>query len=115
QIIVDGKAGVGYLANALRSERVGKSVLLIPSVDQAIMAHSMLDLAVIQGEVSHTVQAELDVQAEGAMRRVIGKAGGVGWASSVEDGSTTLLDAVTLAHYAAKTTKRDPSRRQKFL
>lgn len=115
QIIVDGKAGVGYLVNALRAEKVGKTVLLIPTVDQAIMAHSMLDRAVIQGEMSHSAQADLDVQAEGAMRREIGKAGGFGWESSVEDGSTTLLDAVTLAHYAAKTTKRDPSRRQAFL
>lgn len=115
QIIVDGKAGVGYLVNALRAEKVGKSVLLIPTVDQAIMAHSMLDRAVIQGEVSHSGQADLDVQAEGAMRREIGKAGGFGWESGVEGESTALLDAVTLAHYAAKTTKRDPSRRQTFL
>lgn len=115
QIIVDGKAGVGYLVNALRAERVGKTVLLIPTVDQAIMAHSMLDRAVVQGEMSHSAQADLDVQAEGAMRREIGKAGGFGWESSVEGESITLLDAVTLAHYAAKTTKRDPSRRQAFL
>lgn len=115
QIIVDGKAGVGYLVNALRAEKVGKTVLMIPTVDQAIMAHSMLDRAVVQGEVSHSGQADLDVQAEGAMRREIGKAGGFGWESSVEGESTTLLDAVTLAHYAAKTTKRDPSRRQAFL
>lgn len=115
QIIVDGKAGVGYLVNALRAEKVGKAVLLIPTVDQAIMAHSMLDRAVVQGEMSHSAQADLDVQAEGAMRREIGKAGGFGWESSVEGESITLLDAVTLAHYAAKTTKRDPSRRQAFL
>lgn len=115
QIIVDGKAGVGYLVNALRAEKVGKTVLLIPTVDQAIMAHSMLDRAVVQGEMSHSAQADLDVQAEGAMRREIGKAGGFGWESSVEGESITLLDAVTLAHYAAKTTKRDPSRRQAFL
>ena len=115
QIIVDGKAGVGYLVNALRAEKVGKTVLLIPTVDQAIMAHSMLDRAVVQGEMSHSAQADLDVQAEGALRREIGKAGGFGWESSIEGESITLLDAVTLAHYAAKTSKRDPSRRQAFL
>jgi len=115
QIIVDGKAGVGYLVNALRAEKVGKTVLMIPTVDQAIMAHSMLERAVVQGEVSHSAQADLDVQAEGAMRREIGKAGGFGWESGVEGESIALLDAVTLAHYAAKTTKRNPARRQAFL
>lgn len=115
QIIVDGKAGVGYLVNALRAEKVGKSVLMIPTVDQVIMAHSMLDRAVVQGEVSHSGQSDLDVQVESAVRREIGKAGGFGWQAGVEGESITLLDAVTIAHYAAKTTKRDPARRQAFL
>lgn len=113
-IIVDGKAGVGYLVNALKAERVGKSVLLVPTVDQAIVAHSMFDRAVVQGEVTHSGQAELDEQAEGALRREIGKAGGFGWASE-GDGSVALLDAVTLAFYAAKTSKRNPERKQTFL
>lgn len=115
QIVIDGKAGVGYLVNALRAERVGKLVIQIPTVDQAIMAHSMLDRAVVQGEVTHSGQADLDVQVEAATRREIGKAGGFGWQSSVEGESVTLLDAVTLAHFAAKTTKRNPARTQKFL
>lgn len=115
QIIVDGKAGVGYLVNALRAEKVGKSVLMIPTVDQVIMAHSMLDRAVVQGEVSHSGQSDLDVQVESAVRREIGKAGGFGWQAGVEGESIALLDAVTIAHYAAKTTKRDPARRQAFL
>lgn len=114
QIIVDGKSGVGYLVNALKAERVGKSVLLVPTVDQAIVAHSMFDRAVVQGELTHSGQAELDEQAEGALRREIGKAGGFGWASE-GDGSVALLDAVTLAFYAAKTSTRNPDRRQAFL
>lgn len=115
QIVIDGKAGVGYLVNALRAEKVGKLVIQIPTVDQAIMAHSMLDRAVVQGEVTHSGQADLDVQVEAATRREIGKAGGFGWQSGIEGESVTLLDAVTMAHYAAKTTKRNPSRRQAFL
>lgn len=115
QIVIDGKAGVGYLVNALRAEKVGKLVIQIPTVDQAIMAHSMLDRAVVQGEVTHSGQSDLDVQVEAATRREIGKAGGFGWQSGIEGESVTLLDAVTMAHYAAKTTKRNPSRRQAFL
>ena len=114
QIVVDGKSGVGYLVNALRAEQVGKSVLMVPTVDQAIVAHSMFDRAVVQRELSHSGQPELDEQAEGALRREIGKAGGFGWASEGE-GSVALLDAATLAFYAAKTSKRNPERRQTFL
>lgn len=115
QVVIDGKSGVGYLVSALRDEKVGKQLLLTPTVDQAIMAHSMLDRAIVQREVTHSGQPDLDAQAEMAVRREIGKAGGFGWAAD-EDGETVaLLDAVTLAHFAAKTTRRDPSRRQSFL
>ena len=78
-------------------------------------AHSMLDRAVTQGEMTHSGQADLDFQAEGAIRRKIGTAGGFGWDTEVEGETVALLDAVTLAHYAAKTTKRNPARRQAFL
>jgi hypothetical protein len=50
-----------------------------------------------------------------ARRRKIGKAGGFGWDTEDEGENVALLDAVTLAHYAAKTTKRNPARRQAFL
>lgn len=115
QIVIDGKSGVGYLVNALRAEGVGKLTIQVPTVDQAIAAHGMLDRAVVQGEFTHSAQDDLSEQAEHAIRREIGKAGGFGWAPEHEDGSVALLDAVTLAFYAAKTTKRNPGRRQQFL
>src|SRR5690625_100081 len=114
-VAVDGRAGAGYLVNALRGEGLGKLQILAPTTDQAVTAHSMLDRAVTQGEVTHSGQPELDGQAEAAMRRKIGSSGGFGWDTEVEGETVALLDAVTLAHYAAKTTKRDPSRKQRFL
>lgn len=115
QIVIDGKSGVGYLVNALRDAGVGKSLILVPTTDQAITAHSMLDRAVTQGELTHSGQAALNEVAEHATRREIGKAGGFGWDTEIEGETTALLDAVTLAHYGAKTTKRKPGRRQAFL
>ena len=114
-VAVDGRAGAGYLVNALRAEGLGKLQILSPTTDQAVTAHSMLDRAVTQGEVTHSGQPELDGQAESAIRRKIGSSGGFGWDIEVEGETVALLDAVTLAHYAAKTTKRDPSRKQRFL
>src|SRR5699024_11531465 len=71
-----------------------------------------LPISVTQGEMTHSGQADLDFQAESAIRRKIGTAGGFGWDTEVEGETVALLDAVTLAHYAAKTTKRNPARRQ---
>lgn len=113
--VIDGKAGVGYLTTALAAERVGKKVVKVPTVDEVIMAHSVIDRAVVQGEMTHSAQADLDVQANNALRREIGRAGGFGWAPGADGGSVAMLDAVTLAHWGARTTKRDPSRRQGFL
>lgn len=115
QIVVDGKSGVGYLVDALRAEGVGKRILLTPSTDQAITAHSMLDRAVTQGEMAHGGDETLSAQADIAIRREIGRAGGFGWATEVEGETVALLEAVTLAFFGAKTTKRNPGRKQTFL
>lgn len=115
QIVIDGKSGVGYLTNALRQERVGKAVVLVPTVDQVTSFHSMFDRAVSQGGVTHSGDPDLDAQAKGAVRRQIGNQGGFGWEAPLEGDTVALLDAVTLAFGAAKTTKRKPGRIQTFL
>ena len=115
QIVIDGKSGVGFLVNALRDEGVGKALIITPTLDQVITAHSMFDNAVTVAEVTHSAQGPLDDQAKDATRRKIGTTGGFGWAPSKEGGSVSLLDAVTLAHLGAKITKRNPGKAQAFL
>src|SRR5699024_4132915 len=115
QVVIHGRAGAGYLVNALRAEGQGRTQILAPSVEEAETAHSMLDRRVTQGEMAHSGQADVDFEGESAIRRKIGAAGGVGWDNEVEGETVAVLDAVTLADYAAKTTKRNPARRQAFL
>lgn len=115
QIVIDGKSGVGYLMNALKSERVGARVTVVPTLEQVITAHSMIDRAVTQAEVTHSGDPDFDDQAKSAVRRKIGNNGGFGWESPTDDGSVILLDAATLAFWAAKTSKRRPGRKQSFL
>lgn len=115
QIVVDGKSGVGYLVNALRAEGVGKSVIVTPALDQVVAAHAMFERAVVEGNLTHSGQPELDGQALDAVRRKIGNAGGFGWDHPVEGETVVLLDAVTLAFWGARTSKRVPGRRQAFL
>lgn len=115
QIVIDGKSGVGYLVNALRDAGVGKRLILTPSTDQVITAHSLLDRGITEGSITHSGQTELSEQAEAAIRRKIGTGGGFGWDTEIEGLTVAMLEAVTMAHYGAKTTKRKPGRRQGFL
>lgn len=115
QIVIDGKAGVGYLVNALRDEGFGKLVLLTPALDEVITAHTMTNQAVNEGLLSHSAQTELDTVAKYAIRRKIGATGGFGWDGPTPDQPATLLDAATLAYWGARTTKRRPGRVQGFL
>ena len=114
QIVIDGKSGVGYLVNALREGGVPKSVIITMSMDQVTTATSMFDSAMKGREVTHRGQAELDGEAKAAQKRKIGTTGGFGW-DAPEGGSVALLDAVTMAHWGAKTTKRRPGRKAGFL
>lgn len=114
QIVVDGKAGVGYLVNALHEARVPKSVIITAGTDTITTGTSMLEAALNSKDLTHRGQPELDEQVKAAEKRKIGTNGGFGWAAP-EGGNVALLDAVTLAYWGAKTTKRRPGRKAGFL
>lgn len=108
QIVIDGKSGSGALATDLRDAGVrSPKVLIIPTLDQIVTAHAMLKQATIDGSLSHVGQETLDGQVREATRRKIGQTGSFGW-QAPQDGSVCTLDSVTLAHWGAATTKRNP-------
>lgn len=109
QIVVEGKSGAGYLIDRLRAEGVAARVIWTPNVGQAIEAHAMFYQAVKDHAVKHAGAAELDRQVGHALFRKIGGQGGFGWAAP-EGETVALLDAVTLAFWAAKTSRRKPGR-----
>lgn len=115
QIVIDGKSGVGYLVNALREEKVPKSVIWTPTTDQVITAHTMFESGIRAREISHRGQTELDAHVKAAVKRKIGTVGGFGWAPATDSESVALLDATTLAHWAAKVTTRKPGRKAGIL
>lgn len=114
QIVIDGKSGTGYLVEALRAEGVGKQVIVIPSLDQVITAHTMFDQGITEGELSHAGQPVLDAQIADSTRRKIGANGGFGWEPISDQGNVGFVDAATLALWGSRTTKRKPGRRQRF-
>lgn len=105
-IVIDGKAGTGALVQGLKDAGVNRrGLVLVPSLDQYAQAHSMLLEAVKAGTVSHRGQSALDDQVFDAVKRPLSKTSGAfGWAAS-DGGMIPLLDAVTLAFWAAKTTR----------
>lgn len=117
-ITIDGKAGAMGLVQALLVRKVSRQVLNpigagdMPSTDQVIAAHTMLLAAIRSGSLSHYAQGPLDAAVAGAEKRNIGTAGGWGWKSMRPNIDVTPLDAVTLAHYGAMTSKRVPGRKQ---
>lgn len=111
QIVVDGKSGVGSLVEALKSRGVrNKRIVIVPTLDQVLAAHSMFEQAVITGTLSHPGIEAFDDQVKSAVKRKIGTAGGFGW-EAPEGKTVVALDAATLAHWGAKTTKRRPGRK----
>lgn len=113
EIVIDGKAGSGALVNTLRERGVPAKVLRLPKLDEVLAAHTMILEAVRTGEVTHFDQPALNDVVAHAVKRDIGKAGGWGWQSTAEGIDVSLLDAVTLALYAAMTSKRRPGRKSK--
>lgn len=107
QIVVEGKSGAGYLIDQLRSAGVSPRVLLTPSVSEVIDAHGMFLASVLEQTLQRVPNQELDREVSVATRRKIGNQGGFGWQAPDGD-STVLLDAVTLAFWACKTTRRRP-------
>lgn len=107
QIVVEGKAGTGYLIDRLRQAGVPKRVILTPTAEQAVTAHAGFLDAITSGRLTHYGEAELTRQVKAARVRKIGTQGGFGW-EAPEGDTVALLDAATVAHWARCTTKRRP-------
>lgn len=107
QIVVDGKSGAADLIDRLRANGVPSRVIWTPTVNDVISAHSMMDAAIKDGTITHLKDDELASEVGVIVRRKIGNAGGFGWAAP-EGATAAGMDAVTLAHWAARTTRRRP-------
>ena len=80
-----------------------------PAIAQA--AASMLRDEVNSGTTGHIASPALDESASRSVERKIGSSGGWGFGDG-PDGISAPIESASLALYAARTTKRDPSRTQ---
>ena len=101
------------MRHTLAEAGVKTRLIWLPNTDQAITANAMMLDAITTHQASHIGQPGLDDQAAHAGRRLIGNRGGWGWQPIGDTPDTAILDAATLAHWAAKTSKRRPGRQLK--
>lgn len=115
QIVVDGKAHAGNFINDLRAAGVGAKTIIAPSTDQVTTAHSMFLEAVRRESVTvldHEGQSTLLNSFNLSTRRPIGAAGG--WGLQPKDGGeSTSAESAIFAHWAARTSRRRPGRKQR--
>ena len=110
-IAIDGRSGTGALISAL-AEHYPKQAIMIPGTKGCVDASVMFEQALFQKELTHTntdagAQNELTQAALNAIKRPVGREGGWIYGGA----NSEPLEACTLALWANKTTRVDPTRR----
>lgn len=105
--VVDGQSGAGSLCDRLAG-RVPRKYLQRAGAQDMVTACSTFLEGIETKAVTHIDQQQLTDAMLTSTRRKIGSRGGWGW-----DGELAYVaDSASLAVWAAKTTKRNPARRQ---
>lgn len=113
QIVISGRAGAPALEQALRERGVPSKVIWLPTTGQYLAACSTFLNAVHEKAVTHLAhegQTALDASIGVCDKKKRAADGAWGWEATVPGGDETPLEAVSLALWASKTTKRSPGR-----
>ena len=111
-VAIDGKSSTDPLVAQMREAGYPRLAIKVPRAADVAASASMFYNALCENSVTHIKQEQLDRCAHQARKRKIGNNGGWGW-GGIADTDPTPLEAVSLAHWAALTTKRDPKRKAK--
>lgn len=116
QIAISGQAGAAALEQALRDRGVPQRVIQVLSGPEVFAANAMFYDAVKDRTVTHPAgqpSDHLERSVAVCDKKLASKVTGAWrWAPTTDDGDETPLEAVGFAHWAARTSKRDPNRRQ---
>lgn len=118
QIVISGRAGAPALEQALRERGVPSMVIWLPTTGQYLAACSTFLNAVHEKAVTHLAhegQTALDASIGVCDKKKRAADGAWGWEATVPGGDETPVEAVSLALWAAKTSKRRPGRKQVLL
>ena len=112
-IVVDGRVGTSDLINKLIDRKVSKRVIWTVGAGQMQDAVAMFEQGINSHLLTQYGQPALDEGVGHALHREIGNNGGFGYESSSENVDVTPVEAVALAYWAARTSKRNPGRHAK--
>lgn len=118
QITICGRAGATDLEAALRALGVPQKVIHVASTTDYFAACAGLLQGVRDKSLTHLAsngQAALDMSVSVCDKKVRGAAGAWGWAATTADGDETPVEAISLAHWTARTTKRRPGQRSRVV
>lgn len=116
-IAVLGASGAA-LRQALRDRRVPEKVVRAMTTVEYFQANTMAEDALKTRTVTHPVGGAgdlLDASVAVCDGKKRGASGQWGWVSTVPDGDETPVEAFCAAHWAARTSKRVPGRKQRVL
>jgi hypothetical protein len=115
---ISGRAGAEALQAALIERGVAKRAVHVLSTPEYFASNSMLHDAVKDKTVTHLAtegQAVLDQSVSVCDKKMRGASGAWGWTATVPGGDETPVEAASVAHWAARTTKRVPGRKQELI
>lgn len=117
-VVIDGKSGAAALAERLKEQKDDKGRRLVPDsairladVREVQEAESTFLNNISEHGVRHIAQKPLDESARTSVRRNIGKNGAFGFGDG-EKGSSAPIESASLALRGARTSKRNPRRKQ---
>lgn len=110
-VVIDGKSGAAALAQRLIDLGMKPRAVVQCGPSGVQAAAAMLVDEVGAGTLSHIASPALDESAEKSIRREIG-ADGFGFGDG-PDSSSVAVESASLALWGARTTKRDPRRKQR--
>lgn len=113
-VLVDGMAAALAMRDNLAELKCPQSYVPVVRASDVVAASQGLVDSLSARTVAHTPQAALDASAAGSVRRPVGRGGGWGFGSDGASDSTAI-EACALALYGARTSKRNPRRRQRRL
>lgn len=104
EAVVDGANGQTILEADMKDAGIRKKPIL-PKVSEVIEANALFERNVFSGTVCHSDQPSLEQVVSNCEHRAIGSGGGFGYNSILEGADISLLDAVSLAHWACSNAK----------
>jgi phage terminase large subunit-like protein len=104
KVVIDGAVGQAILSDDMKNAGV-KIKPYLPKVEDVVNANALFEQLLFAGKILHSGQPSLTQLVTNCEHRAIGSKGGFGYASLIDGADVSLIEAVTLAHWAAATAK----------